>query len=141
MNFRVIRTLLVAMMGVVLGMVLGLLAGRILGTSRGPQPDSATTHASTHAPTIQDVRSLSVLLSNRVEVADVCVTRIDGYLGGAEVAVLVQGQIDLGVDLDTAQFTEIDRSRRTALLKLANPKVIAAAIDHERTRIVALTYS
>ena len=140
MPFSLIRTVLVAVMGSVVGLTAGLLVDRLIVSSRAQGTDSATL-ASTHALTIQDVRSLSVLLSNRIDVADVCVTRIDGYLGGAEVAVLVRGQIDLGVDLDGAGFSAMDAVRRTATLRLPSPKVVSATIDHQRTRIVALTYS
>ncbi len=78
------------------------------------------------------------LLVLRLELSDVIVTRIDGYTGGAHAALLVKGDVSVGVDLAQAHFESIDENRRTATLVLPQPTASGSRVDHERSRIVAL---
>ena len=115
---------------------IGILIGITLRTNhRSPE-----VKRSSDALTIEQVKELSTLLTRRIEIADVSVTRLDGELGAVEAALLVRGHVDLGVDLDKAQLTEIDDSTKSAILWLPQPVVSSASLDHSRTRIVALNY-
>jgi hypothetical protein len=108
----------------------------------GGARDGALTASSSHAITIDEIRTLSTLLTRRVELADVCVTRIDGYLGSVEAALLVRGgHVDLGVDLDAGDLHIVDSSNHVATLRLPTPHVVTTSLDHSRTRFVMLGYS
>lgn len=125
--------------GLAVVMVATVAISRWWGGSGGAGGDAGPV--SSHALTIDEVRSLSTLLTRRVELADVCVTRIDGVLGGVEAAMLVRGHVDLGVDLDAGDLQIVDPARRVAVLRLPAPHVVTASLDHDRTRIVALSYA
>jgi hypothetical protein len=84
------------------------------------------------------VQSLSSLVTSRVEVSDVVVTKLSGYTGGIEAAVLLRGDFELGVDLSAAKFESMDHSSRTAVLVLPQPQASQARVDHRRSRIVAV---
>jgi len=88
--------------------------------------------------TVEQLTEVSELLVLRLELSDVIVTRIDGYTGGAQAALLVKGDVYVGVDLAQAHFESIDENRRTATLVLPQPTASGSRVDHERSRIVAL---
>jgi hypothetical protein len=120
--------------------VLVLLIGSGLGWAgamafRQPVPVDGI-HA---GPSIERMSELSQLLTLRIDVADVLVTRIDGLTGGVQVAMLVKGDVALGIDLSLARFDQVDRAHCTALLILPPPQASCARVDHERSRLFALT--
>ena len=117
-----------------------LLAGLLIGLNVAIRLESTGGPSSTHIPTLQEIQALSTLLTSRIEMADVSVTRLDGYLGGVEAALLVRGHVDLGVDLEQAELVDVDADQKTATLRLPEVSVISATIDHAHTRIVALSY-
>jgi hypothetical protein len=82
---------------------------------------------------------LAQLLTLRIEVADVLVTRIDGVTGGVQVAMIVKGDVALAIDLSLARFDQVDRAHCTALLLLPPPQASCARVDHDRSRLFALT--
>src|SRR5688572_10807923 len=94
----------------------GVWAGRALWPRLRPfdDPDrGAVTHA--HAgPTIEQVRSLASLTVLKVDVADVQVSDLRGYTGGARAALVVKGDLTLSTDLSQARFTSLDPQGRTA---------------------------
>jgi len=116
--------------------VAGWAAGRWLPAA-GPTPAGTT---STHAgPTVEQVRELAELVTLRVDVADVQTTAVAGYLGGLRVALIVRGDVTLGVDLAAARFEAVDGAARTAVLVLPAVRAAGPRVDHDRTRVVAVT--
>ena len=99
-------------------------------------PDPAAVSA---APTIEQVRDLSELVTTSVDVADVQLTDLRGWTGGVRVAMLVRGQYLLGTDLSQARFTSIDASNKTAVLVLPPPRATSPRIDHDRTKLFAVS--
>ena len=51
---------------------------------------------------------------------------------------MVNGEVDLGVNLDQARLEDIDPDAQTATLVLPKPKVRRARLNHERTTIYDL---
>lgn len=88
--------------------------------------------------TIDQVQALSSLVTSHVEVSDVIVTRLEGYTGGVEAAVLLRGDFELGVDLTAARFESVDTASHHAVLLLPQPHVSQPRVDHQRSRMVAL---
>jgi hypothetical protein len=121
---------------VVAGIVIGM-AGAVAAPLWRDRllPQSGSSHA---GPTIEQVQSLSSLVTSRVEVSDVVVTKLSGYTGGIEAAVLLRGDFELGVDLSAAKFESMDQSAHTAVLVLPQPQASQPRVDHRRSRIVAI---
>ena len=90
---------------------------------------------------IEQVQALSSLVTARVDVADVTETSIEGRTGGMHAALLVKGDFLLGTDLSQARFESVDGAARTAVLVLPQPRVTSARLDHDRTRVFAITAS
>jgi hypothetical protein len=90
------------------------------------------------APTLEQIRTLSVLTTLRVEVAQVCEVSINGYTGGMSAVLVVHGQATIGVDLTRARMTSIDPVARRVTLQLPRPTGLTAALDHDRTHLVSL---
>jgi Protein of unknown function (DUF4230) len=89
-------------------------------------------------PSIERMSELSQLLTLRLDVADVLVSRIDGMTGGVQLAMLVKGDVALGIDLSLARFDQVDNAHCTALLILPPPQASCARVDHDRSRLFAL---
>jgi hypothetical protein len=98
---------------------------------------AATSHAHL-GPTIEQVRGLASLTVLKVEVADVQVSQLDGYTGGAKTVLVVRGDLTFSTDLSRARFSSQDSFQRTAVLVLPPPQVTSPRVDHERTRIVGV---
>ena len=125
---RFTRTVIVLLIGLGLGW-----AGAM--TIQRPLPaDSVHT-----GPSIERMSELSQLLTLRIDVADVLVTRIDGITGGVQVAMLVKGDVALGIDLSQGRFDQVDHAHCTAVLILPPPQTSCARVDHNRSRLFALT--
>ncbi len=90
-------------------------------------------------PSIERMSALSQLLTLRIDVADVLVTRIDGATGGVQVAMLVKGDVAMGIDLSQGRFDQVDHERCTAVLILPPPQASCARVDQDRSRLFALT--
>jgi hypothetical protein len=90
-------------------------------------------------PSIERMSELSQLLTLRIDVADVLVTRIEGITGGVQVAMLVKGDVALGIDLSQGRFDHVDHTHCTAVLILPPPQASCARVDHNRSRLFALT--
>ncbi len=123
----------------------GLGTGWLAGRWSGHWPFTAAPHPSAYSidtgPTIQQVQSLSTLVTIRVDVADVQETHLNGRTGGVRAAVLVKGDFLLGTDLGRAVFKVMDRSERRAVLVLPQPRVTSPRLDLDRTRIFSLAES
>jgi hypothetical protein len=127
-----IRKLITIFVALLIGSMLGSIATMAWG-QRGP---ADAMHA---YPSIQNVIELSDLLTLKLDVADVLVSRIDGLTGGVQVAVLVKGDVNLGVDIAQARFERVDPAQRTAVLVLPAPSASSARVDHDRTRLFDLS--
>ena len=84
---------------------------------------------------ITELAELTVLV---VPVSTVLTTELVGYTGSARCIVVVNGEAELGVDLEQARFADIDAEARTATLILPEPRTRAARLDHARTQIYSL---
>lgn len=82
------------------------------------------------ALSIESIRELSELTVLQVRVTEVVTNEIMGLTGGTSVAVLVHGDVFLGVDLEQAELVEIDQDQQHIVLFLPVPEVRRAAIDH-----------
>jgi hypothetical protein len=120
-----------------IGVILGVFAGAIDRSWRlGSDPTSYRT-----GPTIEQVQALSCLVTTRVDVADVQETHLDGYTGGAQVAMLIKGDFLLGVDLSQARFESVNNAARTVVLVLPQPQITSPRLDHERTKVFRVNQS
>ena len=116
-----------------LGLATGLALPRLIIQPRQPLASSHT------GPTIEQVRELSALVTTSVDVADVQVTEMRGWTGGIRVALLVKGQYLLGTDLSQSHFDSVDLSKKTAVLVLPAPTATSPRLDHDRTKLYAVT--
>jgi hypothetical protein len=91
--------------------------------------------------TIEQVQPLDGLVTTRIEVADVLESDLDGYTGGMRVALLVKGDFLMGVDLSEARFESINDTARTAVLVLPQPQARSPRLDHEKTKVFAVSQS
>jgi hypothetical protein len=123
-------------------MAASIAAGWILGTWKQGRQFSGETATTSHTgPTIEQVQALSCLVTTRVDVADVVETHLDGYTGGVKAALLVKGDFLLGVDLSQVRFESADNAACTAVLLLPQPRVASPRLDHERTKVFAVSQS
>jgi hypothetical protein len=90
-------------------------------------------------PTIEQVRRLESLVVQRVDVADVSTTELQGYTGGVRAALVVRGDLVVSVDLSLARFEAKDPAKRSAILSLPPPRVSRPRVDHDRTRLFELS--
>jgi hypothetical protein len=92
-------------------------------------------------PPVEQVQALAALVTVKVDVADVQETRLDGRSGGIRAAVLVRGDFLVGTDLGRAQFTAVDPAAKTCVVVLPKPVAASPRLDHDRTRLFAVTES
>ena len=81
------------------------------------------------------ITELSELVTLRVPVSELCVTEISGYTGSIRCLLLAHGDVELGVDLNRAQFENVNPSNKTATLVLPHPRTRRARLDHNRTSV------
>ena len=85
---------------------------------------------SSAGPTIERLERLSHLVTSRVQIADVLVGTGDGCRG----AWLIRGDALLSVNLSQAAITEKDEATKRATIRLPQPEILQARVDHERTK-------
>jgi hypothetical protein len=134
-----------SIVSIVLGIVLGIGIAQILpllqpssvpGGFAGPGGGGP----SQGEPTIEQIQSLATLLTSRIDVADVQRTTLAGYSGGVSAALIVKGDVQVGVDLSRARLESVDIATRRAVLILPPPTVGMSRVDHERTRLWAISH-
>jgi hypothetical protein len=103
---------------------------------RGPV---SLSHSEPAVLTIDCLRQLAELTTLAVEVVDIQQTSIEGHTGGITAILLVKGEVRISTDLDRAKFESVDGANKAAVLILAPPTVSTAAIDHDHTRLFAVT--
>jgi len=126
--------------GLILGVSMGIIAALwVQPHLTMPAAVKITPVLTTHTgPTIEQIRELSSLVTTRVEVSDCVTTRLMGYIGGVEAAVLLRGDFELGVDLSKANFEALDSASRTVTLVLPAPTVSQPRVDFSRSRLIAV---
>lgn len=99
-------------------------------------PVRHTPGAGPTGPTIEQVQKLANLVTLRVPISDVQVSRLEGFTGGLRVAIAVHGDVEIATDLSTARFEELDHEARSAVLVLSRPGTVRPRLDHEKTRVI-----
>jgi hypothetical protein len=120
-------------------LALFVLAGGLLGLYPGGRPDRIVS--STFRPEqvlLSRITELAELVTLRVPVSTVITSEIAGYTGSVSCVIVVNGDVELGVDLEQARFEDVDPESRTATLVLPEPKTRAARLDHIRTHVYSL---
>ncbi len=82
------------------------------------------------APTVEEIESLSELVTNRVYVADI----LKGSNKDYEGIWAINGDALITIDLSQANISDKDEKTKTATITLPLPKVVSARVDHERTK-------
>ena len=95
-------------------------------------PPSMPTPVIVHSqgPTIERLEKLSQLVAIRVHVADVLI----GEGNGCKGSWLIRGDALIAVNLGQATIAEKDESSRRATIRLPQPEILQARVDHERTK-------
>ena len=119
----------------IVGMVMGLWLSNPTPSLTPVQPAWTWTGTSL---TLEKLQALSELVTVRAEIADVQETKLAGYTGSLKAAVLVRGELFVGVDLSQAQFENKDEIQHTAVLRLPQPHVISAKLDMNRTKVFGI---
>jgi len=99
---------------------------RQLRVTQPPPPIIVTSQG----PTIERLERLSQLVTSRVYVADVLIGEGEGCRG----AWLIRGDALIATSLNKAVIVETDESAKRATIRLPQPGVLQARVDHERTR-------
>ena len=116
-----------------------LVVGGLLGVCLGGRPDALEVPIEEHhALLISRITEVAELVTLKVPVSTVITSELAGYLGGVRCVVVVNGDVELGVDLEAARLEDVDPKARTATLILPDPKVRHARLDHERTTVYSL---
>ena len=120
------KTILILALGL-LAVFIGLLVClRQLRVGQPPPP----MVVSSAGPTVERLERLSQLCTGRVYVADVLIGQSDTSKG----AFLIRGDALVCVDLSKAVIAEKDDSAKRATIRLPQPEVLQARVDHERTK-------
>lgn len=81
------------------------------------------------APTVEEIETLSELVTNRVYVSDI----LKGSNKDYEGLWAINGDALITIDLSQATISDKDEEAKTATITLPMPKVVSARVDHERT--------
>lgn len=92
--------------------------------------DDKKTTVISMAPTVEEIQSLSQLVTNRVYVSDI----LKGTNKDYEGVWAVNGDALITIDLSQATISNKNEETKTATITLPLPKVVSARVDHERTK-------
>jgi len=105
----------------------------------GGRPNALETSNEEHrALLISRLTEAAELVTLKVPVSTVLTSELAGYVGGVTCVMVVNGEEELGVDMEAARIEDIDPKARTATLVLPQPKVRHARLDHERTTVYSV---
>jgi Protein of unknown function (DUF4230) len=108
-----------------------LLAVGLLGVCLGGRPDALETSIEGRRTLlISSIAEMAELVTLKVPVSTVLTSELAGYVGGVRCVVVVNGDVELGVDLEQARLEDIDAEAHTATIVLPQPKVRHARLDH-----------
>jgi len=82
------------------------------------------------APTVEEIESLSELVTNRVYVSDI----LKGSNKDYEGIWAINGDAMITIDLSKATISNKNEETKTAVITLPMPQVVSARVDHERTK-------
>jgi hypothetical protein len=117
--------------------VMATLLWRLLARDSSPRTSAVATTTDTGL-TIERIQPLSSLTTLKVQVADVLESELHGKTGKIRAALIVKGEVALGVDLSSAKFEHVDREKHRAVIHLPQPSVQYVRLDHERTRLLGV---
>jgi hypothetical protein len=126
---------------VLIAMALALIAGWVLGVFRSSQESTVVAPSHHSGPTIEQIQALAQLVTERINVSDVIESRLAGRTGSISAIVVVKGSVLISTDLSKARFESVDESTRRVVLALPQPAVLEATVDHEQTRVFAVSES
>ena len=99
-----------------------------LGQSRAIPPEHPKVRSM--APTVIQLEKIGELASTRVHVTDVLWAEGEGYRG----SWMINGDALLSCDMSKATLVDVDDYARTATIRIPPLRVIAARVDHEKTK-------
>jgi hypothetical protein len=111
----------------------------LIGTCAGNSGAFEQVPAQHSGPTIQEIQSMAQLVTERVNISDVIETRLAGKTGSIRALVVVKGNVLVSTDLSQAYFDAINETTRSVVLVLPEPRVCQAMVDHEQTRVFAVS--
>jgi hypothetical protein len=85
---------------------------------------------------LDGIQELAELVVLEVQLTEVATGSVRGHTGGTTVTMLVRGSVSFAVDLETAQFVEVDEQRKQLVLELPSPEVRDVTIDHDRSSVL-----
>ncbi len=91
---------------------------------------SGRVHVTSLGPTVTNLEMLSDLVTLKVYIADVLISKSNDYQG----SWLVKGDALIGIDLSKAVLNEKDETQRMARIQLPQPRVLIARVDHSKTK-------
>ena len=109
--------------------ILSLPGGTWLLPPTPPQPQPVIVHS--QGPTVERLEQLASLVVTRVFVADILVGEGNGCRG----AWLIRGDALIAVNLGQASIIEKNETAKRATIRLPQPEVLQARVDHEKTQI------
>ena len=117
--------------------VLVLIVGALLGIGlAGRYGKGATKEQSPIV--LGNIETLADLVTLRVPVSKVQSTHIGGYVGGIDCILLINGDVEISVDLKQARWENVNTEARTATLILNEPDVRRVRLDHEQTSVYTI---
>ncbi len=93
--------------------------------------DPEKTEVTSLAPTIEDIQTLSELVTNRVYVSDI----LKGSNKDYEGVWAINGDALITIDLAKSELINLDEKSKTATLILPLPKVTSPRVDHSRSNV------
>lgn len=97
-----------------------------LGSREHPPPQVRSM-----APTVTQLERIGELAATRVHVTDVLTAEGEGYRG----SWLIKGDALLSLDVSQATIVRVNTEARTAAIRLPQPRVVSARVDHDKTKI------
>ncbi len=95
--------------------------------SQDPPPRSFRSMA----PTVTQLERISEVAATRVHVTDILLAEGEGYRG----SWLIKGDALLSLDVSQAKIVDVNTAARTATIRLPQPRVVSARVDHDKTQI------
>jgi Protein of unknown function (DUF4230) len=116
-----------------------LVVGGLLGVCLGGRMDALEAPIEEHRTLlIRRITEMAELAVLKVPVSTVITSELVGYVGGVRCVAVVNGDVELGVDMEQARLEDVDAEARAATLVLPQPHVRHARLDHERTTVYSL---
>ena len=99
-----------------------------LGQTRAILPEPLKVRSM--VPTVIQLEKIGELAPTRIHITDVIYAQGEGYRG----SWLINGDALLSCDMSKATLVDVDTEARTATIRMPPLRVIAARVDHEKTK-------